>query len=196
MVSKNVLINIAMVVSIIAIIVIFATVKIDFSKSEEKVLFPGIVGDSILKNNEIGIYFIRNITLYDDFRGDILQGYKATYSGGNGTMIIFIAQMKDNIMANRSLKDMVKRIGYNESISIDDSFNNTDNNWTILKLRVDNPEVFIVHKDKRLMWHYTFSKLDKVYWVGFSSEDVDYQLDMLVEVYRLVDKVKGSFDEI
>lgn len=192
MASKNMLINTAIVISTIAVIVIFTNVEINLSKNEEKELFPGIIGDSILKNNDTGIYSVRNITVYDDFRGNIVQGYKATYSSSNGTMIIFIAQMSDNITADISLRDMIARTGYNDSAS----FNETGVDWTVIKLKVENPEVFVIRKDNRSMWHYTFSKLDKVYWIGFSNEDIDYQLDMLVEVYRDIDRIKGSFDDI
>lgn len=193
MVSRDISIKI-MIVVVVAVMVVGFGLNIlnNISHTEEKRLFPGIIGDSILKNNETGIYFIKNMILYDDFRGPIVQGYKANYSSINGTIIIFIAQMTDNITANRSLKDMVTRIGYNDSIS----FNNTDTNWAVLKLQVQNPEVYVINKDNRSIPHYTFSKLDKVYWIGFSNEDIDYQLDMLVEIFRMVDKTKGSFDDI
>lgn len=191
MTYKNVT-NIVIMVSIIIIVVISSTIKIDFTKGEEKRLFPGIIGDTVLKSNETGISFIRNITLYDNFVENIMQGYKATYYGKNGTMVIFAARVKDNITANKSVKDMVIRMGWNESMSFKDNGNKTSNstNWTILKLRVDNPEVFVIRRNNRSIWHYVLSKSDKVYWVGFDNIDIDYQLDMLVEMYRTVDEYK------
>lgn len=193
----------AIIIIVVGIIAILAVnMVVDFPKdTEEQPLFPGIIGDMILKSNDTGIYFIKNMTLYDDFRGDITQGFKANYSGKNGTMIIFIAQMSDNQSANKALKDMIIRNGYNESMDSRDDINGNITRYandTIMKLPVKNPEVFIMQKDKKVRWHYTFAKLDKVYWVGFSeSEDtyIEYQVNMLIEVYRYVDKIKNGFDE-
>lgn len=189
MISKNILI--ILTISLVVAIVIINPNILDFSYKGEKRLFPDIIGDSILKNNGTGIYYIKNMTSYDGFRGNIIEGYKAEYSGSNGTMIIFIAQMQDNQSANISLKDMVVRIGYNGSIN----YNQSLENGSIIKLSVENPEVFVIQRDKNFTWHYTFNKLDKVYWIGFSRQDVQYQVDMLIEVYRNVDK-QGKDDYI
>jgi hypothetical protein len=169
---------------IIIILGIYVAINLPLStKSEEKKLFPGIIGDAILKNNETGISSIKDVILYDDFRGDIIQGYKANYSGSNGTIIIFIAQMQNYSVTDKSLKDMVIRAGYNES----DINATLGKNTTIIKLPVKNPEVFVIQKDENTTWHYVYVKLDKVYWVGFSKPDVDYQASMLVDIYRKVD---------
>lgn len=190
MIDKGVLAK----VIIMTIIVFGIYVAIDISstvKSGDERLFPGILGDAILRSNETGKDVVTNITLYDNFRGNIIQGYKANYSGSNGTMIIFIAQMSDNISANRSFKNMITRIGYNESVRPNQSFGN---NTTIIKLPVDNPEVFVIQKNKNATWHYTFTKSDKVYWIGFSDPDIEYQARMLIEVYRDVDEKKDDLD--
>lgn len=180
---KNRLIYVVYAVIIVMIVTIMTNISVDlFPKKNEKTMFPGILGDSILKNNDTGIYFIKSMTLYDDFRGNIVQGYKANYSGVNGTIVIFIAQMLDNVSANRSLKDMVTRLGYNQS---SDNLNLTYN--SVIKLPVENPEVFVIQKNET-RYHYTFSKEDKIYWVGFSNIDVQYQVDMLIEIYKNVDK--------
>lgn len=173
-------------VIVIVIITFGIYIAINFplsAKDEEKRLFPGIIGDAILKNNETGISSIKDIILYDDFRGNITQGYKANYSSSNGTIIIFVVQMQDYFAADKSLKDMVIRSGYNDS-----NKNVTlGKNATVIKLNVNNPEVFVIQKNNSKIWHYTYVKLDKVYWVGFSDPDVDYQGNMLIEIYRKVD---------
>lgn len=181
---------------IIIIAGILTTVVIDISPegNEKKVIFPGIIGDMILKNNETGIYFIRNITLFDDFRGNITQGYKGIYSNKNGTMIIFLVQVQDNVSANRSLKDMVVRAGFDESTYNESIPAKINENNTVAKLPVKNPEVFVMQKKLNTTLHYVFYKKDKVYWIGFSNgSDIQYQLGMLVEVYKKVDFVKGDF---
>lgn len=198
MVSKNRSIYIAIaIVAAIIIAGVMLSVKIDFSSksSEEKRIFPGIIGDMILRDNQTGKIFIRNMLLYDDFRGNITQGYRSNYSSSNGTMVIFIAQMRDNITANRSLRDMVIRAGFNESAYNESEVPRIDRNITVAKLPAKNPEVFAMQKDINSTLHYVFSKKDKVYWVGFNSkeEDIPYQLGALVEIYRTVDKVKGDF---
>ena len=184
----------------IVVLVIFAGFGIGMvnisNKDEVRVLFPEIIGDAILDSNETGIYFVRSIVLYDDFRGDVVQGYKATYSGGNGTMIIFMAKMRDNESAYDSLKDMVIRdgynqIGFNETIG-DNNFNITLPIDNVTRLPVKNPEVYMIQKNKNSTWHYTFTKLDKVYWIGFNNSDIQYQIDMLIATYRNVDKGKGE----
>lgn len=168
---------------VVMLVIIYVATNIDFSsKKEEKRMFPGILGDSILKNNETGIDSIKSIILYDNFRGNVIQGYKANYSGRNGTMIIFMAQMLDNVSVNRSLKDMVVRAGYNQSSN---NLNLTYN--SVIKLPVENPEVFVIQKNTT-QYHYTFYKEDKIYWVGFNNLDVQYQIDMLIEIYKSVDK--------
>lgn len=173
-------------VIVIVIITFGIYIVINFSlsaKNEEKILFPGIIGDAILKNNETGISSVKDIILYDDFRGNITQGYKVNYSSSNGTIIIFVVQMQDYFAADKSLKDMVIRSGYNDS-----NKNVTlGKNATVIKLNVNNPEVFVIQKNNSKIWHYTYVKLDKVYWVGFSDPDVDYQGNMLIEIYRNVD---------
>ena len=190
MTDKNTLIK-TIVFIVIITFGIYVVINLSLSKNnEEKRLFPGIIGDAILKNNETGISAIKEIILYDDFRGNITQGYKANYSSRNGTIIIFVAQMQDDSVANKSLKDMTIRAGYNES-----NKNATlGKNTTIIKLPVNNPEVFAIKKDKNVKWHYTYTKLDKVYWVGFSKPDINYQASMLVEIYRRVDKDKNESD--
>lgn len=184
------------------ILVVIASIGISMvniplpTKEDEKRIFPGIIGDMILKNSDIGIYFVRNITLYDDFRGNITQGYMATYSNLNGTMIIFLAQAQDNITANRSLKDMVIRAGFNESTYNESAVPRINNTITITKLPAKNPEAFAMQKDWNQTLHYVFSKKDKVYWIGFSPSpnlDIPYQMGMIVEVYKNVDKKKGDF---
>lgn len=190
MVSIGTLIKMIVLAMIISI-VIYTVIDNPYSTVGEERLFPGIIGDMILKNNETGKYVVESITSYDNFKGYVIQGYKANYSGSNGTMIIFIAQMVDNASASRSLKEMVIRAGYNQSA---DSNQTIGDNITVIKLPVDNPEVFVMKKNKNVTWHYTFSKLDNVYWVGFNGSDIQYQIEMLIEVYRNVDKVKGSFD--
>lgn len=181
MTSKNNLKYVTMIVATVVIIVIVINVDIDFfSKNEYKEeIFPGILGDMVLNSSDTGIDVIRNIVTYDDFRGDIIQGYKGNYTGSNGTMIIFIAQMKNNESAKQSIKDMVIRSGYNESANVTD-------NTTVVKLPVENPEVFIMQKSSRVPWHYVFADLNKVYWIGFSNKDEEYQSMMLIEIYRNV----------
>lgn len=198
MISKNRLIYIVYIVIIVIIVGIVTNISINFfPKKEERAMFPGILGDTILLSNETGIDSIRSIVSYDDFRGNIIQGYKANYTGRNGTMIIFMAQMPSNESAYRSLKEMVARIGYNQSLyneSRNDTNKNvtddnvTGDNVTIVRLPIDNPELFLIQKDKNKIWHYTFSKQDKVYWIGFNNLDVQYHIDMMLEVYRNVDK--------
>lgn len=156
-----------------------------FTNNKEKKIFPGIIGDTILKDNETGFDSVKNMTLYDDFKGNMTKGYRATYSGNNGTMIVFIAQMPDNMSAYNSLEDMAVRLGYNKDESNNSS--PTNPNATIIKLPIKNPDVFVIQKNNSRMWHYTFSKLDKVYWIGFSNPDMQYQSNMLIEVYRNVD---------
>jgi len=196
MVLKNRLIYIAIIIAAVVIAGIFFNMKMDFLSSRGEVIriFPGIIGDMLLKNNETGINFIRSITLHDDFRGNITQGYKATYSGSNGTMIIFMAQMQDNVTANISLKDMVIRAGFNESVYNESEIPIIGRNISIAKLPVKDPEVFAIKKNINATLHYVFFKKDKVYWVGFSNDqDIEYQLGMLVEIYRRIDWVKGDF---
>ena len=179
MTSKNNIKYVAMIAATVAIIVIVTSVNIDFfSQNEDKEeIFPGILGDMVLNSNDTGIDAIRNIVAYDDFRGNIIQGYKANYTGSNGTMIIFIAQTRDNESAIQSIRDMVVRSGYNDSANI------TDND-TVMKLPVENPEVFLIQKSDKVPWHYVFAKLNKVYWIGFSNQDIEYQMMMLIEIYR------------
>lgn len=160
---------------------------------EEKELFPGILGDMILNNNETGKDVITSIISHDDFRGDIIQGYKANYSGSSGMMIIFIAQMADNISAKKSLKDMAIRVGFNESTYDENKTPVINSNITIVKLPVKNPEVFAIQRSMNATLHYTFYKKDKVYWIGLSDPDIQYQMGMIVEVYRNVDKEEGNF---
>lgn len=183
---KTTMIIVVIVFAAYAVINIQLPVKNDDNK---ELSFPGIIGDSILKSSETGKDTISNITIYDNFTGDVIQGYKAAYSNpsNNKTMVIFIAQMKDNITANSSLKSMVIRDGYDSTHS-----NESNDNITIVKLPVQNPEVFAIRKNKNTMWHYTFYKSDKVYWVGFNNTDMQYQVDMLEEVYRNLDKTKAD----
>jgi hypothetical protein len=185
MISRNNLIQIVIMVIILGFIVNMVT-NIP-SSAEEKDMFPGILGDMILKNNETGKQAIGGIISYDDFQGYIVQGYRVNYSGVNGTMTVFIAQMSDNMMANKSLNEMVIRDGYDQSIN----FNQSDN-VNVVKLGVENPEVFAIRKNESIQWHYVFCKLDKVYWIGFSSRNVEYQGDMLMEAYINIDKEKSS----
>lgn len=185
-IDKSLIKTIVIIVVIVFVAYAVINIQLPVKKDSNKELsFPGILGDSILKNSETGKDTIRNITLYDNFTGDVIQGYKAEYSnpGNNKTIVIFIAQMKDNITANNSLKSMVIRDGY------DSVYSNESDNITVVKLPVQNPEVFAIRKNKNAMWHYTFYKSDKVYWVGFNNTDVQYQVDMLEEIYRNVDKI-------
>ena len=100
MISKNTLVKVAIIVVVIGFGI---NVVINLpSSTKEKILFPGILGDTILKNNDTGKQIIENMTSYDGFGGNVIQGYKATYSGRNGTVIIFLAQMPDNTSANIS----------------------------------------------------------------------------------------------
>jgi len=193
MVSIKMLIAVAIIV-IVGFGIIWINTPLP-PKNGEKKLFPDIVGDMMLRNNETGIFFIRNITLYDDFDGDIKQGYRATYVGGNGTMVIFLAQMQDNVSTIRALKNMVTRAGYNEGIYNKSIPAKLNNSITVTRLPSDNPEAFAMQKDVNTALHYVFSKKDKVYWIAFNSseEDIPYQLGMLIEVYQDVDKVKGDF---
>lgn len=182
MISRKAVIQVAMMVIIIGFVV---NIVINLPVStEEKDLFPGILGDMTLKNNETGKQTVANMTSYDNFQGNIIQGYKATYSGVNGTMIIFIAQMSDNMSTIRSFRDMIIRNGYNYSVGINES---VKNNTTVIKLPVINPEVFAIQKKKNDTFHYTFAKLDKVYWVGISKLDIEYQANMLMETYVKID---------
>ncbi len=181
--------------TIVIVVIVFASYAvINFqlpvkNDTNTELSFPGILGDSLLKSSEKGEDTIRDITLYDNFTGDVMQGYKAAYSnpGNNKTMVIFIAQMKDNITANNSLKSMVIKDGYDSAYS-----NESTDNITVVKLPVQNPEVFAIRRNKNMMWHYTFYKSDKVYWIGFNNTDVQYQVDMLEEVYKNVDKTRDD----
>lgn len=188
MTSKNSIKYVAMIIATILIVSIIMNINIDFfSKNEykEDKIFPGIIGDMILKSNDTGIDTIKDMVTYDDFRGDIIQGYKANYTGSNGTTVIYVAQMKDEESAMKSTKDMIIRSGYNESANegTNESANITDN-VTVVKLPVENPEVFVMQKNIRVPWHYVFADLDKVYWIGFSNRDTDYQMEILIEIYR------------
>lgn len=187
MVNKDTVCKLAKTIVIAVAIIYVAYVVINIQPSaqgEERKLFPGILGDMLLKSNDTGTYMIKNMTLYDDFRGYVVQGYKATYSGVNGTMIIFIAQTLDNSSANESFNDMAIRIGYNKSVDINQSIKNSD---PVIRLPVENPEVFLIQRNNSTIWHYTFTKLDKVYWIGFNSTNIEYHARMLMEVYRSVD---------
>ncbi len=182
MISRCTVIKVVIMVIIIGFVV---NIVINLPSSNEKIdIFPGILGDMTLKNNETGKRAIANMTSYDDFQGNIVQGYKASYSGINGTMIIYIAQMPDNMSANISFKDMIVRNGYNYSIGANES---VLNNTAVAKLPVVNPEVFAIQKNNDTH-HFTFTKLDKVYWIGLSELDIEYQVNMLIEVYINVDK--------
>lgn len=190
---------------VVIVVVIYLATNIDFSTKKEKEMFPGILGDAILKSNETGINSVMKVVSYDGFQGDIISGYNANYTSSNGTMIIFIAKMSNNESAYRSLKDMVIRMGYNES-SYNDSLlynesrynqsissNNTnksaiDENVSVVRLPIKNPELFLIQKEKNKIWHYVFSKEDKVYWIGFNNLDIQYHLDMMIEVYKNVDR--------
>ena len=188
MTSKNSIKYVAMIIATILIVSIIMNINIDFfSKNEykEDKIFPGIIGDMILKSNDTGIDTIKDMVTYDDFRGDIIQEYKANYTGSNGTTVIYVAQMKDEESAMKSTKDMIIRSGYNESANegTNESANITDN-VTVVKLPVENPEVFVMQKNIRVPWHYVFADLDKVYWIGFSNQDTDYQMEILIEIYR------------
>lgn len=192
--SKKGLKYLAMIMAIITIVVIVLNVNIDlFSKNENKEeIFPGILGDTTIKSNEIGIDFIKSIITYDDFRGDIIQGYKANYNGTNGSVIIFMAEMKNNETAIQSVKEMILRNGYNASNNITDNDTVLDENITVLKLPVENPELYLMQKSQKVPWHYVFAKNNKVYWIGFSSRDVDYQMLMLITIYQNVaEKIVG-----
>lgn len=187
------------------LVVMYVAINIDFSSKKEKEMFPVILGDAILKSNETGISSVMKIVSYDGFQGDIINGYNANYTSSNGTMIIFMAKMSSNESAYRSLKDMVIRMGYNES-SYNDSLlynesrynqsissNNTnksaiDENVSVVRLPIKNPELFLIQKEKNKIWHYAFSKEDKVYWIGFNNLDIQYHLDMMIEVYKNVDR--------
>lgn len=171
---------------VILIIVYIAYVLINLPKTGEnkKALFPGIIGDSILRDNESGIIFIKGIVAYDNFSGNILQGYRANYSGVNGSMIIFVAQMLDNISAEKSFTNMIVKNGYDGD---EKRYLNVTENTTIVKLPVKFPEVFAIRMNGTMPWHYTFAKLNKVYWIGFYSQDIQYHANMLEEVYRTVD---------
>ncbi len=195
MVSRNALTNVAIVVIIIGFAISIVT---NIPSSNVKIyMFPGVIGDAVLRNNETGEQIIKNMTSYDDFHGNVVQGFKATYSGENGTVVIFVAQMSDNVSADRSFKDMIIRNGYNYSIRSNESI---FGNITVIKLPVINPEIFAIQKNKNDTFHYTFTKLDKVYWIGFSKWDMeyqtnmDYQASMLMEIYINVDK-KSIFGE-
>lgn len=185
MISKDALIKAAIAVAILGFVINVIINLPSYTKIEEKRFFPQVVGDMVLRSNETGVQIIRNITSYDDFRGDIIQGFQANYSGFNGTMIVFIAQMRDNSSATASLKDMVIRAGYNET-----SVQNE--NASVIKVpSIKNPEIFVMLKK---VIHYTYAKSDKVYWIAFSKQnpslkEVSYQLDMLKEIYLKVDKV-------
>jgi len=221
------------------LVVMYVAITIDFSSKKEKEMFPVIIGDAILKSNETGINSVMKIVSYDGFQGDIINGYNANYTSSNGTMIIFMAKMSSNESAYRSLKDMVIRMGYNESsyndsllyndsrynqsissnnsllyndsrynqsISSNNSLlynesrynqsissNNTnksaiDENVSVVRLPIKNPELFLIQKEKNKIWHYAFSKEDKVYWIGFNNLDIQYHLDMMIEVYKNVDR--------
>lgn len=187
MVSKNLLIT--LVIGMVIVIIVSMNIAVNFSQNtKEKRLFPDIIGDSVLRKNDTGIYYIKSIISYDNFKGNIIQGYKANYSGINGTAIIFVAQMQDNATADKSIKEMIILNGYNES-----NANATiDENATVIKIPVNNPEVFVIQKNNDTMWHYTYAKLDKVYWIGFSDSDISYQTNMLMEIYRKVDNEDES----
>ena len=96
--------------------------------------------------------------------------------------------MLDNATANVSFKDMIIRAGYDGSIETGETMGNK----TIIRLPVENPEVFAMRKNTNLEWHYTFTKEDKVYWIGFSGTDIEYMGDMLIEIYRQVDMTKDN----
>ncbi len=189
MISKYVLAKLAI---ISMIIVFFVNMAINLpSSSREIPLFPGILGNTGLDKNETGKQVIANIVSHDEFDGNIIQGYKATYSGDNGTIIIFVARMSDNVSANKSFNDMIDQTGYNRSLKSNQSIKN---NATVIKLPVENPEVFVIRKNKNDTLHYTFTKLDKVYWIGFSKWDIEYHASMLMEIYINVDRQKSIFD--
>jgi hypothetical protein len=186
MISRNKLIGILAEILIVAYIAytIYSFYAIIHANTEIKPMFPEILGDTVLRSNATGISTTDGIREYDNFRGDVVQGYEANYSGINETMIIFIAQMKDNESANGSLMDMVKRDGYNESISFNQSILS---NTPVVKLPVQNPQIFLMQKSQKIPWHYAYAKKDKVYWIGFSKPGPQYQISMLYEVYRGVD---------
>lgn len=186
MISRNTLINVVIMVIVIGFAV---NIVNNLPSSTEKIdMFPGVLGDMTLKNNETGKQSIMNMISYDNFHGNVVQGYKANYSGTNGTMIIFMAQMLDNASADRSFKDMIIRNGYNYSAGDNES---VWNNITVIKSPMKNPELFALQKGNDT-FHYTFAKLDKVYWIGFSKWDLEYQGSVLMEVYVNVDK-KSNF---
>lgn len=189
MISRNTLIQVAMMVIVIGFIAY--TVNNVPSADGKRDLFPGILGNAVLKKNESGKQTIANITSYDGFSGNVVQGYKATYSGENGTVIVFVAQMSDNVSANTSFNDMIAQTGYNRSLGSNQSIRN---NATVIRLPVENPEIFALQKNANETFHYTFTKLNKVYWIGFSKYDMDYEASMLLEIYINVDKQKSSFD--
>lgn len=189
--SKKELIKVVIVLAIaglaISMIIDIPKKIFDIPKNtEEKVLFPKIIGDTILENNETGKGVITSIALYDNFKGYLVKGHRANYSSRNGTMIIFVAQMLDNNSANRSLKDMLVRAGYDDNIGY--GRDRDIGNNTVVKLK-DNPEIYLMQKNRNISRHYTFAKSDKVYWVGFSSPNTRYQIDMLTEIYRNVDDI-------
>lgn len=189
MIARNILINVAI---IIVITVFGITIMNDIpSSAEKRDLFPGILGNSVLNKNETGRQTVVNISSYDGLVGHIVQGYKATYSGENGTVIVFVAQMSDNISANKSFHDMIAKTGYNRSLGSNQSIKNY---IIVARLPVENPEIFAIQKNRNETLHYTFTKLDKVYWIGFSKHDVEYEASILFEVYVNVDKQKSSFD--
>lgn len=193
MVNKDMVGKAAKIIIVILAIIYAIYVVTDIiqpsAKINEKKLFPGVIGNAILMSNETGIYFINNIVSYDNFSGDIVQGYKANYSGINGTIIIFMAQMANNMSAEKSLNEMVIRNGYNESMGSNESI---DVNATVIKLPVNNPQVFIMQKNEKSLWHYVYAKSDKVYWIGFSKPDMEYQVSMMMEIYRNIDKEKEN----
>ncbi|MCE8428912.1 MAG: hypothetical protein J5U19_11040 [Candidatus Methanoperedens sp.] len=178
MISKDKLINAAIIGIIVVLIFMIVIINLPSTQNvKEEGLFPQIVGNMLLKSNETGIASIKNITSYDDFRGNIVDGYAAQYSGINGTMVIFIARMPDNYSALGSLKDMVINAGYNESTI-------PDENTTVIKIPgVTNPEIFLIQKSKNVAWHYTFTTSNKVYWISFDKPDLQYQMEMLREVF-------------
>ncbi len=189
MVSKYTLTKLV-IVTIIIVIVANMVINLPLSSGDTQ-LFPGILGNTGLDKNETGKHTIANITSHDGFIGPIIQGYKATYSGDNGTIIIFIAQMLDSGSVNKSFNDMIDQTGYNRSLGSNQSIKN---NVTVIKLPVNNPEVFVIWKNKNDALHYTFTKLDKVYWIGFSKHDIEYEASMLMEIYKNVDREKSIFE--
>jgi len=174
------------IITIVAGVTAILVLKSDVNE-EKRVLFPGIIGDTALQNNETGIYSIESIMSYDNFKGDAIQGYKANYSGQNGTVLIFIARMLDNKSATEAFEDMIAILGYDENITVDD---NASIIGSPIKLPVENPEVFIIQKSNNTIWHYTFVKENDVYWIGFEEPSLQYQIDMLIEIYRYTNEKK------